>query len=60
MEKLDIKNTSFKEGIDFEEMKLENPDHYVKAKEDLYVTEERRIGYDGCWLLRHSRECNAL
>lgn len=32
---------ALKEGIDFEEMKLlENPDHYVKAKEDLYVTEE--------------------
>ena len=32
---------ALKEGIDFEEMKLlENPDHYVKAKDDLYVTEE--------------------
>ena len=32
---------ALKEGIDFEEMKLlENPDHYVKAKEDLYVPEE--------------------
>ena len=32
---------ALKEGIDYEEMKLlENPDHYVKAKDDLYVTEE--------------------
>ena len=32
---------ALKEGIDFEEMKLlKNPDHYVKAKEDLYVPEE--------------------
>ena len=32
---------ALKEGIHFEEMKLlKNPDHYVKAKEDLYVSEE--------------------
>ena len=32
---------ALKEGINFEEMKLlKNPDYYVKAKEDLYVTEE--------------------
>ena len=32
---------ALKEGIDFEEMQLlVNPDHYVKAKEDLYVAEE--------------------
>ena len=32
---------ALKEGIDFKEMKLlKNPDHYVKAKEDLYVPEE--------------------
>jgi acetyl-CoA C-acetyltransferase len=32
---------ALKEGLPYEEMSLtENPDHYVKAKEDLYVTEE--------------------
>ena len=32
---------ALKEGIDFKETKLlKNPDHYVKAKEDLYVSEE--------------------
>ena len=32
---------ALKEGLTYEEMSLtENPDHYVKAKEDLYVTEE--------------------
>ena len=32
---------ALKEGIDFEEMRLmENPDHYVKAKDDLYVSRE--------------------
>ena len=32
---------ALKEGLDFEEMQLlVNPDHYVKAKDDLYVAEE--------------------
>jgi acetyl-CoA C-acetyltransferase len=32
---------ALKEGLVFEEMKLTvNPDHYVKAKEDLYISEE--------------------
>ena len=32
---------ALKEGIDYEETELStNPDHYVKAKEDLYVPEE--------------------
>ena len=32
---------ALKEGLDFEEIQLTvNPDHYVKAKEDLYVPEE--------------------
>jgi len=32
---------ALKEGLDFEEMQLTvNPDHYVKAKEDLYVPQE--------------------
>ena len=32
---------ALKEGLTYEEMRLtENPDHYVKAKEDLYVAEE--------------------
>ncbi len=32
---------ALKEGLDFEEMQLTvNPDHYVKAKDDLYVPEE--------------------
>ena len=32
---------ALKEGLDFKEMELlVNPDHYVKAKEDLYVPEE--------------------
>ena len=32
---------ALKEGINFEEIKLlENPDHYVKAKDDLYVSKE--------------------
>ena len=32
---------ALKEGLDFEEMQLlVNPDHYIKAKDDLYVAEE--------------------